>query len=49
MHPLISPRREDAPHELSTREIHHLPSYFSLANLIEFLLLERRKKKELVV
>ena len=43
MHPPI-PRREDVFHELSTREIHPFP-YFSLSNLIKFLLLERRKIK----
>ena len=35
--------REDPFHELSTREIHLPLLYFSLTNLIEFLLLERRK------
>ena len=43
MHPPI-PRRENVFHELSTREIHPSP-YFSLANLIEFLLLERLKNR----
>ena len=38
----LFPGREDAFHELSTREIHPLP-YFSLKILMEFLLLERRK------
>ena len=43
MHPFI-PGREDAFHELSTREIYSPPPPISVfKNLIEFLLLERRK------